>query len=259
LFTIIIPTHDRPALLQRTLQSLIAQTCQDFQVVIVADTALYLPPYDEFLALQGRYTYVIRSGAPGPAASRNMGLALADSKYILFLDDDDTLEPGHLLALVEGMGSSSPEILFCDYKERSEDRTKTPPEAHYTEALTLGDVTKDSVFIRNRIPNSCLLFRRDVVAGERFRTELVLFEDWDFLMACLKDRDLTHLAIDSVVIHKSLATAPENLRRGNSRDDKIVESLLDLYHQHPGPNPQVRQARQALWAGAGIQLPLNLC
>jgi hypothetical protein len=69
-------------------------------------------------------------------------------------------------------------------------------------------------------------------------------------------RKLVHFATDGVVIHKSAATAPENMRRGNSRDDKIVEVMLQLYRKHPAPNMATRQTRQALMASAGVVLDI---
>lgn len=255
LFSVIVPTHDRPLLLRRTLASLIAQTHADFQVVVVADSAAYVPPYQELHALHGRFTYVIRSGEPGPAASRNLGLQVAEGDYIVFLDDDDTFQPGHLAALARAIGSGKarPELLFCDFQVQNEDRTVFPPTPLSSQAASIADVTADSIYVRNRIPNSCLAYRRDVVAAVRHVTDLIIYEDWDFLLACLRGRTLRHVATDTVVIHKSQATAPENMRRGNSRDDKIVEVMLELYRKHPAPSLQVRQARQALMAGAGVQ------
>lgn len=35
-----------------------------------------------------------------------------------------------------------------------------------------------------------------------------------------------HVPVSSVIIHKSVADAPENMRRGNTRDDLIVEAML---------------------------------
>jgi len=67
---------------------------------------------------------------------------------------------------------------------------------------------------------------------------------------------LVHFATDTVVIHKSAATAPENMRRGNSRHDLTVEVMLQLYRRHPAPNMETRLARQALLAGGGIELDL---
>lgn len=264
MFTIIIPTHDRPLLLKRTLASLIAQTCQDFKIVVVSDTPGYLPPYQELTQLDQRFDYVLRgTGVPGPAASRNLGLAMAeaeagaDADYILFLDDDDTYRPDHLARLKARLAQDRPELLFCDFQVQNEDRTVYPPALlPGGQALSIADVTFDSVFVRNRIPNSCVAYRRDVLRGVRHETDLIIYEDWDFLMAAMRGRKLVHFATDGVVIHKSQATAPENMRRGNTRDDKIVEVMLELYRKHPAPNLATRHARQALMAGAGVVLDL---
>lgn len=259
LFTIIIATHDRPLLLKRTLQSLIAQTCQDFRVVVVSDSASYLPPYPELAALDGRFVFMIRSGQPGPAISRDMGMAVADGDYWIFLDDDDTFRPGHLQALKQRLQHPGPppELLFCDFQVQQEDRTVSPPLALDCQSVSIADVTFDSVYVRNRIPNSCVAYRRDVLAGVHNDTELIIYEDWDFLLAAMAGRSLEHLATDGVVIHKSAATAPENMRRGNSRNENVLPVMLVLYQRHPAPNMATRLARQALLASAGVVLDLN--
>jgi glycosyltransferase involved in cell wall biosynthesis len=259
MFNIIIPTHERPALLSRTLKSLIAQTFTRFQVIVVDDAATYIPPYEDLAALKGRYTYIIRSGESGPAESRNMALALADSRYVMFLDDDDTIDPSHLQSLADLIKETSPAILFCDFKVQHEDRTKTPPTKLTTDLVSIADVTRESVYVRNRIPNSCLAYRKDVLASIRHDTLMEIYEDWDFLLACMKDHDLMHVPINSVTIHKSQATAPANMRRGNTRDDLIAQVMRMLYQRHPARNGETRHARQELMASAGISVDLGDC
>ena len=259
MFTIIIPTHNRPELLRRTLRSLAEQTYKDFKVIIIDDSSNYLPPYDEFLKLKNQYIYILRSGVNGPAESRNMGMAIADSEYILFLDDDDTLEAGHLQTLATHIGSTSPALLFCDFKVQNEDRTTSPPKHLSTDEISISDVTKNSVFVRNRIPNSCLVYRRDVISSVKYEADMLIYEDWDFLLECLKKHNLVHVPSSSVVIHKSRATSPENMRRGNTHDEKIVEVMHYLYNKHPGQNMETKLARQALMASAGISIALEQC
>lgn len=259
MFTIIVPTHNRPTLLSRTLKSLIAQSYSNFHVILVDDAAAYIPPYEDLSALKGRYTYIVRSGESGPAQSRNMALKLTSSRYVMFLDDDDTLEPRHLQSLAMYLESNSPALLFCDFKVQYEDRTVKPPQHLSSDTVSIADVTKDSVFVRNRIPNSCLLYRADVLSDMRYDTAMDIYEDWDFLLACLKRNDLVHLPINSVNIHKSQANAPENMRRGNTRDDLIAQAMLMLYKRHPALNEQTRHARQKLIESAGITLPQADC
>lgn len=102
-----------------------------------------MPPFAELSALQGRYVHVIRSGVPGPAEGRNIGLSLVKSRYIMLLDDD-TLEPTHLDALARSIGADEPESLCCDFKVCHEDRTTHPPRTTSIESLRIGDV--DSVY-----------------------------------------------------------------------------------------------------------------
>ena len=259
MFTIIIPTHERPELLARCLRSLSAQTWRDFTVVVVADSPRFVAPYAELQALEGRYVYILRSGTPGPAASRNMGLALAEAPYVLFLDDDDSFAPDHLSVLAQHLKQSSPALLFCDFRVQNEDRTTSPPRLLSTAAVSISDVTDDSVFVRNRIPNSCITYRRDVLARVRYDTGLPLYEDWDFLLHCLQAHHLSHIASAGVTIHKSSADAAQNMRRGNSNDDKILQVMLQLYQRHPAPNTSTRLARQALLASAGVAVGIEQC
>lgn len=259
MFSIIVPTHDRPELLARTLRSLSAQTWRDFTVLVVSDSPRYVAPYAELQALEGRYVYVLRSGRPGPAASRNLGQRLADAPYLLFLDDDDTFEPDHLARLAGVLQTSQPPLLVSDFQVCNEDRTHSPPRPLSRGEVSLADADTASVFVRNRIPNSCIAYRRDILAGITHAEDLDLYEDWDFLLQCLRTHRLTHAAGNGVVIHKSNSDAPQNMRRGNGNDDKILAAMLSLYQRHPAPNISIRNKRQALLAGAGISVSLDQC
>lgn len=261
MFNIIIPTHNRPDLLRRTLLSLAAQTFPDFHAIIVDDVAPSAPPLDALAALQGRYTYVTRSSKPGPAESRNAALALCDQPWLLYIDDDDTMEPGHLAALAARVQAGPADILFHDFKVQNEDRTVMPPRLlEAATPIAIADASAASVHVLNRIPNSCLLYRRALVADLRFDTELVIYEDWDYLLACLKRGSLQYApGINSVTIHKSAAGVAQNMRRGNSRDDLIVPTMLHLYQAHAAPTPAVRQARFTLLSNAGVAVTLEQC
>ncbi len=254
MFTIIIPTHDRPQLLHRTLLSLADQTFKDFTVIIVSDSATYVPPYAALSALPGRYLHVIRNDAPGPAASRNLALDLVSTDYVIFLDDDDTLEPTHLHSLKAAIDPARPEIVFCDFKVIHEERDVFPPKVTTEFLASVSNVTKDSIFVRNRIPNSCLAFPRELIKSIRFDSSMILYEDWDFLLQCLQLHDLHHVPINSVCIHKSMGSNLENLRRGTSANDKILEYTLLIYAKFPAPSQKIREDRRMFFESAGLYL-----
>jgi glycosyltransferase involved in cell wall biosynthesis len=256
MFTIIIATHDRPMLLGRALRSLIDQTYQDFQVIIIADESKYIPPYNELLLLAGRYIYVLRSGTPGPAESRNVGLALVKTDYTLFLDDDDTFEPGHLAGLAKAIGTLRPEIAYCDFQVIDEDRNLSPPQILKTYPINLGLIDVKSLYVKNTIPNCALVFSSSLIASLRFDPTLIIYEDWDFLLHATRRAPLTHVEINSVFIHKSWAEGAANQRRGAGSNDKVVEQTLQIYKRHPAPD-DIRLARQKFFVGAGLNLPIE--
>lgn len=252
LFDIIIPTHERPELLRRALQSLIAQTFQNFHVIVVDDSGKYLPPYLELERLSGRFTHVIRSGVPGPAESRNMGLRLSKAQYVMFLDDDDLFEPMHLAALAECAEKTHPELMSCNFQVRVEDRQTTPPTVISNDIFSIKGIPQENVYVRNHIPNNCIVYRRDVVAGHWHDPSMRIYEDWDFLLQCLKDRVIEHISVHSVVIHKTSTADDLNARRGNTRHDLTLKTMLALYKKYPAPANNVKNARIDILRTVGI-------
>ena len=100
--TIVIPTHDRPKLLERAVASALAQTVPEIQVVVVDDgsTRPVQLPHDPRLE-------VVRNPHPlGASAARNLGLKLAAGPWITFPDDDDELLPDMVQVSLEAAEGS---------------------------------------------------------------------------------------------------------------------------------------------------------
>lgn len=97
--TVVVPTHNRPALLREALASIAAQTCTDWEVVVVDDGST--PPIDAAAleaSVGGRLRLVRHDQPRGVAAARNSGFAAARGELIAQLDDDDRLAPDALSA-----------------------------------------------------------------------------------------------------------------------------------------------------------------
>lgn len=98
-FSIVTPTYKRPERLARALLSLQAQTYKDWEMIIINDSP-FDPAYTEFAAHidDPRIRFKQNRVNSGVNFSRNEGLDLisADSKWVIFLDDDDYLAPDAL-------------------------------------------------------------------------------------------------------------------------------------------------------------------
>jgi cellulose synthase/poly-beta-1,6-N-acetylglucosamine synthase-like glycosyltransferase len=94
LLSIIIPTHNRPQLLPLAVKSALAQTIEDFEVIVVDDASTQTAELPDDARLQ-----VIRlSRSRGGAGARNVGTEAARGRWITYLDDDDRLLP-HMAAI----------------------------------------------------------------------------------------------------------------------------------------------------------------
>lgn len=103
-FSIITPTYKRPEKLARALLSVQAQTYRDWELIIINDSPDD-PAYLEFASHinDPRIRYKTNRINSGVNFSRNTGLDLvsSDSKWVIFLDDDDYLAPDALTTFAE--------------------------------------------------------------------------------------------------------------------------------------------------------------
>jgi glycosyltransferase involved in cell wall biosynthesis len=93
LVSIIVPVFNEGPLLRECLESVVRQSLQDIEIIIVDDASTdnSRETIDEFLALDRRIKLLTHDINKGLGEARNTGMAEATGKYIYFLDSDDFL------------------------------------------------------------------------------------------------------------------------------------------------------------------------
>lgn len=94
-FSVVIPVYNRAHLLELALSSVLAQSFQDFEIVVVDDGSKDNPE-KVVDAIANTRIRIIRQENRGGGAARNAGIDLASGRYIAFLDSDDQFLPHHL-------------------------------------------------------------------------------------------------------------------------------------------------------------------
>lgn len=112
--SVVVPVYNGEAHLAPCLDSIAAQSLQAVQIICVDDgstdgTGAIL---DAFARRDSRFQ-VIRRPNGGPGTARNVGLALAEGKYLIFLDADDLFEPDLLVAMVEKAEQTGADAVIC--------------------------------------------------------------------------------------------------------------------------------------------------
>ena len=101
LVSIVVPTYDRARFLSEALASVVAQTVEDWECVVVDDGSPEPVSLPKSVDLRIRLVRRPRNG--GPAAARNTGLLEARGAFVTFLDDDDLYTPERLALGLQGV------------------------------------------------------------------------------------------------------------------------------------------------------------
>lgn len=101
--SVIIPCYNRAYIIRRAINSVLHQTFQDFEIIVVDDgsTDNTEEIIREFQENDRRIRYFCHDKNKGGSSARNTGIKLAKGQYIAFLDSDDEWLPSHLHRKVE--------------------------------------------------------------------------------------------------------------------------------------------------------------
>jgi len=94
--SVIIPTFNRPKLLKRSIQSVLEQSFQDFEIIVIDDGLEKRADVVIREINDNRIIYIKHEENKGASRSRNDGIKIAKGEYTTFLDDDDEYYPKKL-------------------------------------------------------------------------------------------------------------------------------------------------------------------
>jgi glycosyltransferase involved in cell wall biosynthesis len=114
MFSVIIPVHNKLPHLERSIHSVLNQTFQDFQLILV-DDASSDGSSEKLRTFKDPRIRVLTRDVPGPGgyAARNLGISAAKNRWICFLDADDEWKPDYLQNVAGAIRSNPGIKLFA--------------------------------------------------------------------------------------------------------------------------------------------------
>jgi glycosyltransferase involved in cell wall biosynthesis len=258
MFSIVMPTRNRPGDFSRALASVCAQTCQDFEVIVVDDGSSdeTRAQYDQIALTSAPKVRVLRlmqrTRGHGHCFARNHGIEAAKGQYIGFLDDDDFwTDPDFLRRARDNLLKHDADVYFANQQAISHDGHEVP-------GLWLSR-------LRDRLPNSvrrigpvypvtidqllmvggfahmnCWLVRKALFLAAGGMDESLRYEpDYDIYMRVL-DQAAKVLHDEHVVSrhHVPDPSRQNNASTANGRVQKLLYQLMVvekhlLFLQHP--------------------------
>ncbi len=114
--SVIVPVYKAENYLHRCVDSLLAQTFTDFEVLLIDDGSPDKSGEicDEYARKDNRI-HVFHKKNEGVSSARNLGIETAMGEYTIHIDSDDWVEPNMLKELYSKAKESNADIVFCDY------------------------------------------------------------------------------------------------------------------------------------------------
>jgi len=230
--SVIIPCYNQGAYLDEAVESVLAQTFRDFEIVIVNDGSTDEVTNRLLADYRKPQTRVIHTDNQGVAMARNSGIREARGKYILPLDADDRIAPPYLAKAVAVL-ESDPQvgIVYCmaDCFGARQGRWMVP------------NFSLRGMLLTNLIFCSALYRKEDWERTGGYNPNMRTgWEDWDFWLSLLElGREVRR--ISEVMFYYRIAAGS----RERSMDrEKRIAMHLQLMQNHP--RLFVEQARPLL-------------
>jgi glycosyltransferase involved in cell wall biosynthesis len=221
--SVIIAVYNRIKYLGYSIKSVLDQTDQDLEIIVVDDGSP-IDPGPVVNSFDDRVRLVRKSNG-GPASARNFGIANARGKYLLFLDDDDFLEPMAIETLREAI-KSSPGAAWAvgrfSYADEEGRRLARVPRC----SCGAGDVYS-ALISQNVIgAQSTVLLDADAVRSVgAFDERFTMAEDYDLWLTLARDYPI--VAIGEVVTNYRM-----HGNQSSSRWELHYEHILRVLQKH---------------------------
>ena len=208
--SVVIPTRNRPELVRRAVESVLAQTYQDFEIIVVIDG----PDSATEAALREiadpRLHVLPLPESQGGSDARNAGIAASTGEWVAFLDDDDEWLPERLARQLAHPAAcpERPVFLASLFIERSELGDRILPRR----SLECREPFSEFLFCRpdlsagtGYVQTSTWLVSRQLIDAVRFTSKLKRNQDVDWMLRAMavKDAVLAIVPEPLVVFHET--------------------------------------------------------
>lgn len=228
--SVIIPTYKRSEVISRAVDSVLNQSIDSFEVIVVDDNGIDTEDGIKTAKIMEKYAdnesviYLQHEKNKNGSAARNTGIRIAKGKYIAFLDDDDAYFPKRLELMYEKMESLNSEWGACytSYVKHQMDGTN-----QYSNETVQGDIFKQTLMRSFYLGSgSNMFFRKSVIDeigffDETFRRN----QDLEYLVRVTKQYKMAYVNEVLMECFYDIRTTKLSLEENKKREDYFREKF----------------------------------
>lgn len=220
LVSIIVPVYNVENFIGETMDRVLAQTWQDWELLLVEDcsednTAALIRQYMEKTG-DSRIRLISQSSNMGAARARNRGLEEAGGRYIAYLDADDLWEPEKLEREIAFMQEKDAAFAFTGYEFADENGKGTGKVVHVPETLTYRQALSNTTIFTTTV-----MFDLEKISKEQLEMPVIKSEDTALWFRVLRSGVTAHGLDENLVKYR---------RPGKSLSSNKLEALRRIWN-----------------------------
>lgn len=232
--SVIIPTYNRAWMLRQAIQSVLAQTYRDFEVIVVDDGSTD-DTRDTVASIADQRIRYIRQHNQGSSSARNRGAAETDSEFIAFHDSDDIWVANKLERQIQVLDSNPKVDMVCTNATGFTDIL--PTDIYSSGGVVIEDIYP-KLFRGFAIPLPSVIIKRSVyesVGG--FDTDLATSHDWDLWLKIAERYLVAHIQESLVLVRR---------HSGNTTWQNAFEDAKTALKKHPPSSERIDDPEEAI-------------
>lgn len=182
LISVIIPSYNREKLIVNAVNSVLNQTYQNLEVIVVDDNSTDNTKSAIESLKDQRVKYLKNEKKLGPSGARNVGIKVAKGEFIAFQDSDDEWLPDKLEKQMSLFEKKEYGLVYCAFRYNRKNLNYQFPSTKYGRNELEGDIF-ESLLEQNKIGTVTMLAKREVFDEVGvFCEKLRCYEDWEYAL-----------------------------------------------------------------------------
>lgn len=179
--SIVIPTYNRASLLKKSVDSLLKQTYDNFEVIVVDDASSDNTESVMKKIKDERVKYIKLKKNSGACVARNTGIKASTGKYITFNDSDDEYLPEKLEKQYNNLIKNKSDMDFCRLKVHINNSFFVVPSDECIKMLKKGKYV-DELTRGNYISTQAIFVKKEKILKYMFDDDLPRLQDYDLVL-----------------------------------------------------------------------------
>lgn len=242
--SVIVPVYNVAEYLPNCINSILAQTYSNLQIILVDDGSTdACPEICDNYAQQDSRIQVVHQVNGGLSCARNTGIALATGEYLSFVDSDDYLHPEFYQRLLDAIKSTGADVAVCKFVQVS-DLTTNNPGTHQATVYKGRQEIMRNFFNRNCAASVVAvnkLYKRNIFGEHRYKVGII-HEDEELTYKVFYDCSTVVYISDTLYyyyVRENSITTKKYTER-NLQIFDILKSVIQFYEEHMEPELQKR-------------------